>query len=314
MLGAHAEALPAGHEELQVGAGREQAGDVRGSSDEVLEVVEQQQQPLAGDVLGEPLLCADCLRRALEHELWIADGGERDPVDAVRERVGGLRSRLEAEPRLAGAAGADEGQQANVIAGEERSHLIELVLTAEERCRRHGQVGAVEALQRRELLVADLVDPLGCRQILEPVLTEVVQARGADQHGRRGRHEHLPSVATGRDPGGTVHVLADVPLVGEQRRARVQADPHPDRPAVQRRDPRCGGRERSRRGREREEERVSLSVHLDAVLGRERLTESQPVLGEGLGIELGAELVQEPRRPFDIGEDEGHRPRRTLGP
>ena len=55
----------------------------------------------------------------------------------------------------------------------------ELTLPAEERCCRNRQIRPVEALQRREVLVAELVDPLRCRQILQPVLAQVAQPIGA---------------------------------------------------------------------------------------------------------------------------------------
>jgi hypothetical protein len=58
------------------------------------------------------------------------------------------------------------------------------VLPAEERCRRNGQVRPVEALQRGEVGVAELVDPLGRREVLQPVLAEVAQAVRVDERGR----------------------------------------------------------------------------------------------------------------------------------
>ena len=49
----------------------------------------------------------------------------------------------------------------------------QLPLASEERRGRDGQVRPVEALQGREVLVAELVDPLGRRQVLQPVLAEI---------------------------------------------------------------------------------------------------------------------------------------------
>ena len=62
---------------------------------------------------------------------------------------------------------------------------------------------------------------------------------------------------------------------------------------------------RSRRRREGEEEGVALRVHLDPALGGARLPDHAPVLGERLRVALGAELVQQPRRALDVGEEEG---------
>ena len=76
------------------------------------------------------------------------------------------------------------------------------------------------------------------------------------------------------DAGGEVDVVADVALLGQQRRPRVQADPHLDRAGGERLGHRRRRRDRARRGREREEERVALRVHLDAAVARRRPRES----------------------------------------
>ena len=55
---------------------------------------------------------------------------------------------------------------------------------------------------------------------------------------------------------------------------------------------------------EGDEEGVALRVDLDAAVSRERLAERAPVLGEHVGVPL-AELVQEPRRALDVGEEKG---------
>ena len=70
------------------------------------------------------------------------------------------------------------------------------------------------------------------------------------------------------------------------------------------REGRRGG-ERSRRGREREEEGVTLRVDLDPALRGTGLADDAAVLGERIGVALGAERVQQPRRALDVGEEEG---------
>jgi hypothetical protein len=70
---------------------------------------------------------------------------------------------------------AGEGEQARVLAGEEREHLGELALPAQKGGRGDGQVGAVEAPECRKVGVFELEDPLGSRQILEPVLAEICE-------------------------------------------------------------------------------------------------------------------------------------------
>ena len=139
------------------------------------------------------------------------------------------------------------------------------MLASEEGRRGNGQVRAVEALERRKLAVSELVDALGGREILEPVLAEVCEPE-LDELSRRGRDEHLPAVARRGDAGGAVDVAADIALVGEKRCPCVQTDPHADRSGGERLGQPARRGERARRGRKGEEERIALRVHLDAVV------------------------------------------------
>ena len=69
----------------------------------------------------------------------------------------------------------------------------------------------VEALQFRELEVAELENPLWSREILEAMLAEVGEL-GLDQDGRRGGYEHLAAMTARGDAGSTVDVVSDVAL------------------------------------------------------------------------------------------------------
>jgi hypothetical protein len=60
------------------------------------------------------------------------------------------------------------------------------------------------------------------------------------------------------------------------------------------------------RPREREEERVALRVDLGPARLAERLADEPPVVARDLGVAV-AQLLQQPRRAFDVGEDEGDR-------
>ena len=62
-----------------------------------------------------------------------------------------------------------------MLAFQELDDLRELDLTPDHRRRGHGQVRPVEALERRKVSLAELVDTLGRRKILEAVLAEVEQ-------------------------------------------------------------------------------------------------------------------------------------------
>ena len=112
-------------------------------------------------------------------------------------------------------------------------------------------------------------------------------------------------MADRRDTRGAVDVVSDVPLVGDERRSGVEADADVDRAGRQRLGERSGCREGAGRRRKSEEEGISLCVDLDATLGRARLPDDPAVLGERLGVRLGAERVQELRRALDVGEEEG---------
>ena len=67
-----------------------------------------------------------------------------------------------------------------------------------------------------------------------------------------------------------------------------------------------GCRNRIARAREDEEERVSLSVHLDAVGRCEGFAHDPSVRAQELRVCL-AEPLEELRRVLDVGEDEGDR-------
>jgi len=255
-------------------------------------------------VLGEAVLGADDLRCGLEHERRVAQGRERHPPDAVRIAFGSLGCCLECKPGLARPAGPGEGEQARVLVGEEREHLGELALPAQESGCRHREVRAVEAFQRRKVVVSELEDALGGGEVLQAVLPEVRELE-LDERRCRRRDEHLATVPARGDARRSIDVRADVALVREQRRPRVHSHPHRDRAGGERvREVRGGGDSR-RCGREGEEESVPLGVDLDSALRSARLADHPSVLGERLRVPFGTELVQKPRRPLHVGEQEG---------
>ncbi|MGZ4392757.1 MAG: hypothetical protein ACXVRK_11660, partial [Gaiellaceae bacterium] len=66
----------------------------------MLEIVEQDEHLLVGDVLGDAVPGAEGLARGREDEFGVAQRSERDPPNAVDERVGGVSRSLQREPRL----------------------------------------------------------------------------------------------------------------------------------------------------------------------------------------------------------------------
>ena len=143
------------------------------------------------------------------------------------------------------------------------------------------------------------------------MLTEVAQVT-VDERRRRLRHEHLSAVAGRCDPGSAMDVDADVALVGEERRPRVQTDAHTHRAGRECLGQLGGGSEGSGRRRERDEERVALGIDLHSIVTGTCLADDLPVCGECLGIGLCSQLVQELRRPLDVGEEEGDSAGRKL--
>ena len=273
----------------------------------MLEVVEQQKQVLVRDVGSEIALGPKHPCRRLDHKSWVTQRCQRHPEHAIRVGVAGRRSGLQGEPRLTCPARAGQREEADVVALEQRQHLGELSLAAEERCPGDRQVRAVEALEGRELVVAELVDPLGRGQILQPMLTKVLKHLAIYERGGGGGHEHLTAMAAGGDPRGAVHVLTDVALIGEQGCARVETDPDGDRAALEPANGVCRGAQCPDGSREGDEEGVPLCIHLDATVSVKRRAQHSPVLCQRFCIPLRAHSLEMPRGTLHVGEQKGDR-------
>jgi hypothetical protein len=114
------------------------------------------------------------------------------------------------------------------------------------------------------------------------------------------------------DPGREMNVLSYVTLVCDQRRARVQPHAQADGPGVEALiDASCRLQGSPCRGK-RDEEGVALRVHLDPALLCASLPHDAAVLGQRFGVRLCTQPVQESRRPFDVGEEEGDRADREV--
>ena len=158
----------------------------------------------------------------------------------------------------------------------------------------------------------ELEDGDWLRDVLQSVLPEIGERRAVDEVAGRTRQHYLAPVPGRAYPRGEVDVVSDVALIRDERRTRVQADTQLDRPRCQSVRHRLRCRNRPLDGREGEEEGVSLVVDLDPALGRARLAHDVPVLGEGVRIRFRTQLVQEQRRPFDVGEEERDRAGREI--
>jgi hypothetical protein len=110
-----------------------------------------------------------------------------------------------------------------------------------------------------------------------------------------------------------VDVFADVALLGEQRRSRVQADPERDPSRGEFFVDRLSGLQRALRRREGDEEGVALGVDLDSRSSAAGLAHDAPMLREPLRVRLGAKLVQELGRALHVRKEESDGARRTDG-
>lgn len=89
----------------------------------------------------------------------------------------GRGRRLQGESCLPRATRPGQGQETEVVTGEQRYDLRELALAAQERRGGHREVRLVEALERGKDLVTELVDPLTSGDVLEAVLAQVEERK-----------------------------------------------------------------------------------------------------------------------------------------
>ena len=316
------------HDRLDVRGGAQQVGDDRGRGDDLLEVVEDEQEALVAQPVGERFLDrataalgdAERTRDARCDEHRIADRLERHEEDAVREVVRRPRRELERQPRLAGPARPGQRQQPGPR--QQPGRRLELRVAPDERRQLGRQVvrPGVERAERREVgreaVGDDLDDPDRRAEVLEPVLAEVAQRDAvdrvivelvADQAGR----EDLPAVGERREPRGAVDAQADEALPGLLGTAGVEAHPDPDRRAI---GPRFS-RQRALRGDGRldrvgrlvegDEQGIALGALLDPAVRLGRGPEDLAMALAQLGVAVPPDGLLEPRRALDVAEQEG---------
>ena len=89
----------------------------------------------------------------------------KDPAHVVR--------RLDREPRLADPPGPTIVSRRVAGSASTSATIVDFSVTPDERGRRDGQVRRRDGLQRRERAIAELVDPLRYREVLQPMVAEV---------------------------------------------------------------------------------------------------------------------------------------------
>jgi hypothetical protein len=116
----------AGDKRLHTRRCRQHIGNQRRRSEDLLEVVEQQQQlPLTQrrlerhlDCLTTDLAHAQRLGNSGDYQAWVADRRQVDKTNTICEGVINLGGDLQRQPSLAGAAGAGQGHQPHLGAAQ----------------------------------------------------------------------------------------------------------------------------------------------------------------------------------------------------
>jgi hypothetical protein len=93
----------------------------------------------------------------------------------------------------------------------------------------------------------------------------------------------------------------------------VETHSNADRPACERTLALGGGRNCVRHTREGDEEGVALRVDLDPAVGAECASEHSAMLTQRIRV-LVSELVEEPCRALDVGEEKRNYPSRKIPP
>ena len=122
-----AEGLPArGEDPQRRGLTKKGVGEHRTGVEQVLAVVEDEQQPLGGEVLDQPrhrpptrlIAKAERGHDRLGDELWILQAGELHQPHTIRNAAPQVGGRPQGQPRLADATGTDEGHHARAASAQ----------------------------------------------------------------------------------------------------------------------------------------------------------------------------------------------------
>ena len=179
-------------------------------ADEVLAVVEEQEQLLGAQVVDERVerglpglrLDPQGAPDLRDHEICVAERRELDQPGAVALAIEAIRRSLQREPRLAGAAHADQRHQAT--GRQEPRDVRQLPLAPNERGDLEREVRGMRrgGAQRRELAPQsrrdELVDVLGPVQVAQPMLAQVDQLRTSEEGRRRPGRPSCPTPAPAR--------------------------------------------------------------------------------------------------------------------
>jgi hypothetical protein len=170
---------------------------------------------------------------------------------------------LEREARLPGSPGARDRHETGPVR-QLSDELGELAFPPYERTGCDRQVRRIERAERRKVPVAELVEPLGPDEVLQPVLPEVADGCVVEKLLRRLGEDDLAPVSSGSDSRSAVYVDPDVALVGDDGLAGVNSHAHAHRAFRESAAGLVRGRHSVGSAREGHEESVTLGVDLDA--------------------------------------------------
>jgi hypothetical protein len=89
----------------------------------------------------------------------IVERSERNPGDSVGKAIGQSARRFDGESRLPRPTGSDECHQTRIVPLQQPDDVLHLAFASEKAGRWDGQIAEEEGVERRELRVAELVDP-----------------------------------------------------------------------------------------------------------------------------------------------------------
>ena len=156
VLAGDAEGRPARHQDRERGAGAEEIGDQGGRRQQVLEVVEDEQETLRTEVGDQPLAerplagirQVERLGDRRGDQAGVAERGQPDEPDPVREAAAQVAGHLEREAGLPHAAGSGERDEANVRPAQQIGDGRDVGGAADERGERRRQIRRRAALHR----------------------------------------------------------------------------------------------------------------------------------------------------------------------
>ncbi len=333
VLGSHMQHLAARHQYLEPRAGGEQVYYLYGCAHHLLKVVQQEQHLLLSQVLPQafqqglahPFPHAEGLGDGGHNQFRVADGSQVHEEYAVGEGVAQFRCQLQAQAGLACAAGTCQGRQAHILLEQELLDGGQFLLPSNEGCELDRQVigKSVQGTEGREVgrQVRDdqLEEAPGASQVLEAVFSQVPQAHIIRQvllyevAGCLGE-QYLSAMCGAHDAGRALYVQANVALGCQRWFTSVQTHAHTHRHAFR---PGMGSegalrlydcQHRVSGACESDKEGIILLVDLVAIPLLEGSTQQAQVLRQHGGVAV-TQLLEQVRRPFDIGEEQGDRSR-----